>query len=629
MQKFYGIILLCVLWILGLGASTLFAQEEKKQNAFEEQKSHIMEEVYMNPDFLPLVDVDKAKEKLSWLAKSFQQLADQYYAWDDKKEELDNEYEDVYTTLEYILSDIKRKKKGIIKTLTKITFSKKKISEVKKSLQSLKVSIEQSKNDLSRYTLFLYKLNNDFYGQDDTISDIKLLVKSDNIAESLSSSNLVHMLTVKLEDLLIVLQQQQAKYTKQVMQLNKATLSYQTSARHLKKELDNLWQQKIHFNQLLSYLEVSRNEANAKIWTLRQSKEELEKQIARLKNITDSAWKPLVSPGTKAYNLLNIKDKEKGQRYFSRPIAPLYRINYFYHDEKYLKEYGEEYEGVDIDVEQGSEVYAPAPWIVYKIYNTDDINLNWMVIIHKYGYMTLYQPLSEIFVQPWDIVKRWQIIARTGWEPGTKGAWLASKKSHLSFEILQNGEPVDPYTLMDISIFPEEYLPQQYKIKYLNDYFAREVDLSILPKISWNTVEERRDNRLETYASWPYRNASLWYGASKDTEINPIFWLCIGYAETSYKHFKSKNNIWNVGNDDSGNTVEYDTPLSWVKALFNVLNNQYLWWYYTINELSRFGNADDYIYASSPYNWQKNVTKCMSTIYGYPVPEDFPFRIKK
>ena len=57
------------------------------------------------------------------------------------------------------------------------------------------------------------------------------------------------------------------------------------------------------------------------------------------------------------------------------------------------------------------------------------------------------------------------------------------------------------------------------------------------------------------------------------------------------------------------------------------LNNQHLWHYHTINQLSRYGNPDWKIYASSPINWQTNVMKCLSKIKWYTVPEDFPFRI--
>jgi hypothetical protein len=67
--------------------------------------------------------------------------------------------------------------------------------------------------------------------------------------------------------------------------------------------------------------------------------------------------------------------------------------------------------------------------------------------------------------------------------------------------------------------------------------------------------------------------------------------------------------------------------LAGARAIPLTLNNGYLGDYHTINQLSRYGNKDGKIYASSPINWQTNVLKCLSQIKGYYIPEDFPFRI--
>lgn len=625
----YRLLIPMCLWCIWLATSLLFAQDEITDQAlFDQQKADIMDEVYMNPDFLPLVDVEEAKQTLSWLMKSFQQLADQYDARDDKRDELEWEYQDVYVTMEYILSDISNTNALIAETLRKITFSKKHIEDMKGYIQELHREIRTSRENLKSYTLFLYKLNNDFYtSTSSVVSDVKLFVKSDNIADTLSSENLVQMLTLKLEVLLHTLKLQQLSYAEQVMDLNKAKEEYQTFAIQLKYDLQRLQEQKKHFGKLLNYLQANRVEADKNIQSLRKSKGELEEHMQRLQSITAGDRAPLLNTGSKAYNLLHVKDRENGERYFSRPIAPIGHINRYYNDGEYLEKTGKIASWIDVYVPQGTEVYAPAPGIVYKVYESDDIDLNWMIIIHKYWYMTLYHPLSDIFVEPGDIIKRGEIIAHTWGKWWTKGAWLWSKEPHLSYEILHNGEPIDPFTRTDISIFAEDQLAQQYRIKYLSDFFAREVDISHIPKLSGITIDQRREAWLTTYAVGPYRDFALWSDASESTGINPVFGLCIWFAETSYKHFKTKNNIGNVGNNDRGDTVEYPSPLAGVKALFNVLNNQYLGWYNTINELSRFGNSDGYIYASSPYNRQKNVMKCMSAIYGYPIQEDFPFRV--
>jgi hypothetical protein len=134
---------------------------------------------------------------------------------------------------------------------------------------------------------------------------------------------------------------------------------------------------------------------------------------------------------------------------------------------------------------------------------------------------------------------------------------------------------------------------------------------------------------LRRYAYGAYADAALWYDAAEGQWVDPLLGICVGFAETWFKNFKTANNIGNVGNNDRGDVVEFVSPLVGARALYSVLNNQYLWWYHTLNELSRFGNSDGFIYASSPYNRQRNVMRCLSSIYGYAIPEDFPFRRPK
>ena len=508
----------------------------------------------------------------------------------------------------------------------KITFSQKQIDELAKSIRGLQTSISQSKDDLSSYTRFLYKLHNDFYGKDLAVSDVKLFAKADDIAESLSTDNLVQMLAMKLEELIEQLRIQQVTQTRYIIELNKAKLAYQQAWISLKAEMEQLDQQKTHMTELLWYLQISKDEASKRVGNLSQSKELLEDQINQLYKLTTSG-QPLLREWSQAYELLQSKDRDVDSRYFSWPVIWDIWIKYYFNDPFYLEAFAQQYEHMYIVADQGDAIYAPAPWIVYKVIESEDLNVSWMILLHKQGYMSVYEPLSEVYVKEWDIVARGEIIASVGGQPGTNGAWLVSEESHLVFAVLQNGEAMDPLDLLDVSIFNEEILPQKYHVKYLNDFFAREVDLSGLPEVAGNTIDERKEDWLRRYAIGPYQDPALRFDAARETWINPIFGLCVWFAETSYKHFKSAYNIGNVGNNDRWETVAYNSPIEWAKALFHVLNNQYLGWYYTINELSRFGNIDGYIYASSPFNRQKNVMKCMSTIYGYAIPEDFPFRV--
>lgn len=606
-----------------------WAAQLTKPATIEQQKEEIMRSVYSNPDFLPLVDIDQARIQLTDLAESFKKLTDDYAQLDDKRAEIEKKYGNVQGTIDKILRDTQRAKSTITDSLTKIALLTQKIEQLKQDLVVLETEITNSQEHLSHYTTFLYKLNNDYYGKDFQISDLKLLTKSDNIATTLSTDMLVQMLTMKLQALVYELQNQQQRYEQFSRELTNAKISYQETAFAMKQDLEWLEQQKKHLYLLLTYLQQDKASTDSQIHFIGKSKQELQRQLFVMRNVANKSIDEWVKEWSQVYTLLQLPDRDDGKRYFSRPVLPVSFIQYYFHDPLYAEEFGEEFAWVSIEVAQWTPVRSPAPWIVYAVHDASDIELSWVVIVHKYGYTSFFSPLSEVSVRPGQLIKRGEIIGHSGGQPWTKWAWLDSGAPHLTFEVLKNGESVDPLTLLDLSIFKDkDQLPQSYSMKYLQDHLARSVDLSSLPEIEWETLAQRRDDFLRRYASGPWAQTALRYDGAMDTGIDPIFGICIGFAETSFKHFKTSNNIGNVGNDDSGNTVEFASPLGGVQALFNVLNNQYLGDYYTIDELSRFGNKEWYIYASSPYNRQKNVMNCLSAIHWYPVPEDYPFRME-
>ena len=172
-------------------------------------------------------------------------------------------------------------------------------------------------------------------------------------------------------------------------------------------------------------------------------------------------------------------------------------------------------------------------------------------------------------------------------------------------------------------------MDEEYHLKRKQDYLSRSIDLSDVPHLQWETVEQRRDYFLSKSGNSIFGDPWLRVEAAKGTWIDPIFGICIGAAETSYRNFKSGNNIGNVGNDDSGNTIVYDSPLAWVRAIYRTLWNQYLGEYTMMSQLSRYGNKTWSIYASDPINWQKNIMRCLSMMYEVNVPEEYFFRIKE
>lgn len=91
--------------------------------------------------------------------------------------------------------------------------------------------------------------------------------------------------------------------------------------------------------------------------------------------------------------------------------------------------------------------------------------------------------------------------------------------------------------------------------------------------------------------------------------------MCIGLAETTLgNRLKTSYNIGNIGNTDSGSTYSFNSAqegLYWMTATFN---NRFLGKYTKLSELSRWGNPDGAIYASSNSNWHNNTVRCLSAL---------------
>jgi murein DD-endopeptidase MepM/ murein hydrolase activator NlpD len=97
--------------------------------------------------------------------------------------------------------------------------------------------------------------------------------------------------------------------------------------------------------------------------------------------------------------------------------------------------------GVDIAVAQHSYIRASGAGVVQEA-GSDSIYGLYVLIEHgNSGYHSMYGHASRLFVAPGDGVRQNQVIALSG-NTGRSTA------PHLHFEILQDGTPIDPFTLV-------------------------------------------------------------------------------------------------------------------------------------------------------------------------------------
>jgi hypothetical protein len=284
-------------------------------------------------------------------------------------------------------------------------------------------------------------------------------------------------------------------------------------------------------------------------------------------------------------------------------------------------------------------------WYVVYLNEPDSEDYSYIALKHYDWYLTVYGHVSEIMVNEFDYIEKWQVFAKTWWEFWTNGAWFLTTWPHLHFEVFREEEYIDPLTVLDLSYIKFQKLPDHYKSKYYIDFQNRKgysyKDTSSNSKVfhlEWSNEIERQKYLINKYAVWTFNNWQMWVDESLDWNIDPSLVMCIGLAETTlWKNLSTPYNIWNVGNNDRWDRVWYPNARSWVYSIIYTLNNKYFRNTSNLAKLSWAWRKEmnlpwcavnwEFCYATDTNHWHNNVTKCLTHLKWMYVPDDYNFRL--
>jgi len=102
---------------------------------------------------------------------------------------------------------------------------------------------------------------------------------------------------------------------------------------------------------------------------------------------------------------------------------------------------GPDHPGVDVAIPSGSYIRAAGSGVVAEA-GSDPVYGLFVSLDHDGGYRTVYGHASRLMVSRGDTVRRNEVIALTG-------STGRSTAPHLHFEVLLNGLPVDPLTVVE------------------------------------------------------------------------------------------------------------------------------------------------------------------------------------
>lgn len=106
--------------------------------------------------------------------------------------------------------------------------------------------------------------------------------------------------------------------------------------------------------------------------------------------------------------------------------------------------------GMDFNAVIGTPIYATGDGVVERADAEASGYGNHVVINHGFGYETLYGHMSEILVKPGQEVKRGEVIGKVG-NTGT------SSGPHVHYEVIRNGNKINPVSYYFLDLTPLEY----------------------------------------------------------------------------------------------------------------------------------------------------------------------------
>jgi len=105
--------------------------------------------------------------------------------------------------------------------------------------------------------------------------------------------------------------------------------------------------------------------------------------------------------------------------------------------------------GIDIAAPKGTPIYATGDGVIAKSGRESGYGLT-CIINHGFGYQTLYGHMSSIRVREGQKVKRGEVI-------GYVGSTGLSKAPHVHYEVILNGNKVNPVFFFYNDLSPDEY----------------------------------------------------------------------------------------------------------------------------------------------------------------------------
>ncbi len=233
---------------------------------------------------------------------------------------------------------------------------------------------------------------------------MKLLVKSDNIATTLSNKELIASVMEAFNSLMTSLEVDQKKQKKALFALHKFQKKAENKMKDYKTLLDRLEQKKLY---LIGFIKLYKKNSGLyeKFKVVFEDQkdvyakmQQLIKEIS-LKKYNDVTIAENMKKLVKDYTATHAVDTARVSYPLSWPIYPAKNVITSFKDSQFKKHYHFDNLGIQIASEQGRPVYSSDDGIVYHVVANDNFTINWVVVVHPNNYVTVYSHLNSSIVK--------------------------------------------------------------------------------------------------------------------------------------------------------------------------------------------------------------------------------------
>lgn len=338
-----------------------------------------------------------------------------------------------------------------------IAIKKKEIDILGKESQKFNSEIDDNKKILLDLGALMYENQRkyiDFDKEEKSINIIKLLLSSSIISDIPKNNDYLKIAGELGKD---VLSNTQKLADKQDISLNLLEEKSE-KLKKLEKKLD--LQKKIIVTQkeakkaLISFTKGSEKAYQSLLNTSRKEQESILSEIKGYQKKIREINALLGADSSDSAAVLS-------QGIFAWPVDPGNGISAYFHDNEYEDRFGIVHNAIDIKVQEGTQIEAPADGYIYKIHD-GGMGYSYLILAHRNNTLTVYGHLLEFNVEEGDIVDKGDIIGLTGGRPGTPGAGYLTTGPHLHFEVYDNGKHIDPLSVLNLNKIPDKYLPNKY-----------------------------------------------------------------------------------------------------------------------------------------------------------------------